>query len=195
MTQEKDFETPVHRQMLNVYSNKKWTKEEIDWLYENRTLGISAAMSHLGRGYSNIANQASRMRISLKKNGGGNGRNLVLELKKQENKWLIPRKSDLPWNHPVIQGILKIQGIRGNSYMWKKLRLFVLQRDQWTCQYCGMDLTTLPAREIQVDHVLPINLGGGSNLENLKSCCSKCNEYKGTACGECPNLQFGKVAS
>ena len=194
MTRGPDFENQVQRQFLNTYSNQKWTKDEVDWLLENRTLGIYAAMDHLGRGYSNIVNQACRLRISLKRNGVGSGRNLDPNIYTGP-KWLEPRKSSLPWNHPVIQGILRLHGTRGNSSLWRQLRTFVLQRDGYICQYCGVDLTLLPAREIHVDHFVPINLGGGSNLENLKACCSKCNEYKGTACGECPNLRFGKVAS
>jgi 5-methylcytosine-specific restriction endonuclease McrA len=57
---------------------------------------------------------------------------------------------------------------------YKKRRLEVLQRDQWSCFYCGQPATT-------VDHVIPIVRGGDPIAwENLVSCCAKCNSMKGS---------------
>jgi 5-methylcytosine-specific restriction endonuclease McrA len=57
---------------------------------------------------------------------------------------------------------------------YKKRRLEVLQRDQWSCFYCQQPATT-------VDHVIPIVRGGDPIAwENLVSCCAKCNSMKGS---------------
>jgi 5-methylcytosine-specific restriction endonuclease McrA len=56
---------------------------------------------------------------------------------------------------------------------WKDQRIRVLQRDSYTCQYCGLEAT-------QVDHVIPRAKGGGHDLDNLVACCAPCNSRKGS---------------
>lgn len=58
------------------------------------------------------------------------------------------------------------------SSKWKKQRLLVLQRDSYTCGYCGE-----PANE--VDHIEPRVAGGSDDLDNLVACCRMCNLRKG----------------
>lgn len=54
-------------------------------------------------------------------------------------------------------------------------RFHVLQRDQFTCQYCGQ---RAPYVELEVDHVNPQCRGGGDDFENLVAACSTCNRGK-----------------
>lgn len=54
-----------------------------------------------------------------------------------------------------------------------KIRQFVLDRDDKKCVYCGM------GEDIVIDHVVPVILGGGNNVENLVAACSTCNSSKG----------------
>ena len=57
---------------------------------------------------------------------------------------------------------------------YKKRRLEVLQRDQWSCFYCSQPATT-------VDHIIPIVKGGDPiAYDNLVSCCARCNSRKGS---------------
>ena len=57
---------------------------------------------------------------------------------------------------------------------YKKRRLQVLARDQWSCFYCQMPAST-------VDHVIPIIAGGDPiAYENLVACCASCNSKKGS---------------
>ena len=62
-----------------------------------------------------------------------------------------------------------------NTRAWRKQRLRVLRRDQYMCSYCGV----LGADH--VDHIVPRVDGGGDEMENLCSSCSKCNQLKGSA--------------
>ena len=55
---------------------------------------------------------------------------------------------------------------------WKKQRLRVLNRDAWTCTYCGQPAT-------EVDHIIPRKVGGGHDLDNLTAACRSCNLLKG----------------
>lgn len=60
------------------------------------------------------------------------------------------------------------------SQTYKKRRLEVLARDQWTCVYCQQPANT-------VDHVIPIKAGGDPvSPDNLVACCTRCNSRKGS---------------
>ena len=54
---------------------------------------------------------------------------------------------------------------------WKRIRLQVLNRDAWTCAYCGDQAK-------QVDHVWPRSKGGEDTLDNLVAACERCNYAK-----------------
>jgi len=60
----------------------------------------------------------------------------------------------------------------GSTDRWRKIRIKVLTRDQWTCYYCGGDANT-------VDHLIPRRLNGLDTMDNLVSACAKCNYSKG----------------
>ena len=62
----------------------------------------------------------------------------------------------------------------GSSTRWRKLRTFVLKRDNHTCYYCG--ITTANT----VDHLTPVHKGGTDELSNLVTACSTCNYSKGS---------------
>ncbi len=58
---------------------------------------------------------------------------------------------------------------------WDRLRETVYSRSQH-CYYCGRYLLFL---EFTVDHICPRALGGRDHLDNLATCCEKCNNLKG----------------
>lgn len=55
------------------------------------------------------------------------------------------------------------------------VRLRVLERDGWTCQYCGLWMSTT---EATIDHILPRSFGGATFDTNLRACCERCNKDK-----------------
>lgn len=57
--------------------------------------------------------------------------------------------------------------------MKQSLRFSILQRDKFTCQYCGK-----AGGELEVDHVVPQSRGGSDDPGNLKTACVDCNRGK-----------------
>lgn len=54
------------------------------------------------------------------------------------------------------------------------MRARVLHRDRQTCRYCGnID------GPFEIDHVIPVTLGGATKLWNLVTACCECNRRKG----------------
>jgi 5-methylcytosine-specific restriction endonuclease McrA len=65
----------------------------------------------------------------------------------------------------------KIVHPRGRPY--ERLRHTILQRDDWTCAYCG-------AAANVIDHITPLAAGGHpTDPRNLTAACAGCNARKG----------------
>ncbi|MFD1505268.1 HNH endonuclease [Georgenia yuyongxinii] len=54
---------------------------------------------------------------------------------------------------------------------WQAIRLRILQRDGYTCAYCGREADT-------VDHIVAKANGGTDDESNLIAACRTCNGYK-----------------
>ncbi|MFW5901790.1 MAG: HNH endonuclease [Thermodesulfobacteriota bacterium] len=55
------------------------------------------------------------------------------------------------------------------SQWWKR------QRAKGVCYYCGR---RFPARELTMDHIVPIARGGKTTKGNVVPCCKECNTRK-----------------
>lgn len=55
-------------------------------------------------------------------------------------------------------------------------RSHVFARDSFMCQYCSRELIE---KELTLDHVVPVVLGGRTTWSNIVTCCTKCNQKKG----------------
>ncbi|SPM35794.1 HNH endonuclease [Mycobacterium rhizamassiliense] len=55
------------------------------------------------------------------------------------------------------------------------LRAELMERDKWTCRYCGEVVTATTAT---LDHIIPQSLGGPNTPENLTTACLTCNAIK-----------------
>lgn len=64
-------------------------------------------------------------------------------------------------------------GGRPARHEWTRLRAFVFERDDYTCQYCGDR-----AGRLECDHIVPVSRGGHSGIENLVTACFVCNRAK-----------------
>lgn len=60
------------------------------------------------------------------------------------------------------------------------LKKAVLHRDKGTCVICRCDLSYLVRleNEINIDHIIPLNLYGTNDSSNMQLLCSKCNNEK-----------------
>lgn len=61
--------------------------------------------------------------------------------------------------------------------------LEVLARDGWHCQICGCETPkhlrgTIDDHAPELDHIIPIGLGGGHTHDNVQCACRKCNGLK-----------------
>lgn len=53
----------------------------------------------------------------------------------------------------------------------------IYKRDNYTCLYCGKKKKV---EDLSIDHVVPRSRGGPTNFENCISCCTPCNNSKGS---------------
>lgn len=64
-------------------------------------------------------------------------------------------------------------------------RRAVLQRDQYTCVYCGIRPggrqrdRPLTKKDFTVDHIFPVSRGGKNTWTNTVCACPRCNQRKG----------------
>lgn len=69
-----------------------------------------------------------------------------------------------------------------DNYINLKLRSKVLQRDNYTCQFCGHAKGEVfedgEKVRLEVDHISPLKDGGKTVEENLWTLCSRCNAGK-----------------
>ncbi len=57
----------------------------------------------------------------------------------------------------------------------------IFLRDEYTCQYCGVDVNDQTAT---LDHVHPVSLGGKTTWENSTTACKTCNYRKAAHVGK-----------
>ena len=79
------------------------------------------------------------------------------------------------------------------------IRLRTLQRDRFTCVYCGV--TGIDA-ELHVDHRIPKAAGGSNHISNLATACASCNLSKGakpeplrSGCSTEDDMSVGRVVA
>lgn len=56
-----------------------------------------------------------------------------------------------------------------------RLRFLVMRRDNFGCRLCGRSPAITQGVELHVDHIVPWESGGETELENLQTLCSSCN--------------------
>lgn len=108
---------------------------------------------------------------------------LVLEEKAsvvEEHPELVVRSPSRTYSVPL--SIVLKQYVRGRVAFRTKAVLTqrnLFSRDNQTCQYCGRHKTELRKNEkLTRDHVLPRDLGGKDEWENVVAACNTCNNKK-----------------
>jgi 5-methylcytosine-specific restriction protein A len=65
-----------------------------------------------------------------------------------------------------------VERIRG--YALQKIRLRILLRDGYACRVCGR----ASADGLEIDHVVPLHLGGKETDQNRQALCPECHAAK-----------------
>lgn len=60
----------------------------------------------------------------------------------------------------------------------QKIRLFVFQKDNYTCRACGFSNINNINKRLVIDHIVPVNKGGTDDVTNLQTLCAVCNGSK-----------------
>jgi 5-methylcytosine-specific restriction endonuclease McrA len=76
----------------------------------------------------------------------------------------------------IVPSVLLLKGFDRILLQEMKFnRQNLLERDEYRCQYCGKNL---PNKELNMDHVIPRDRGGGTSWENVVISCIRCNSKK-----------------
>jgi 5-methylcytosine-specific restriction endonuclease McrA len=76
----------------------------------------------------------------------------------------------------IVPSVLLLKGFDRILLQEMKFnRQNLLERDDYRCQYCGKNL---PNKELNMDHVIPRDRGGGTSWENVVISCIRCNSKK-----------------
>lgn len=59
------------------------------------------------------------------------------------------------------------------------IRYKVLERANFRCEACGVSPKIDNECVLEVDHIIPLTLGGGNNITNFQCLCRSCNASKG----------------
>jgi len=80
----------------------------------------------------------------------------------------------------ALSGRAKARSRSARKPIRDKVRWTVLERDEHRCKYCNVSEETLPPGvSLEVDHFIPVALGGKTELANLRTACTSCNRGKG----------------
>ena len=92
-------------------------------------------------------------------------------------------------DHPKL---LEANGIVKRCTYWPKwLRNALFYREKGHCSLCLKDISGLFAagKELEIDHIVPLNLGGTNDPTNLQILCENCNSKKGGGLSQTSNFQ------
>jgi len=93
---------------------------------------------------------------------------------------------------PSVVRLKRYIRARGPRVNGEPSRQRVLQRDRYTCQYCGRRYSARQAYYLTLDHVVPRAQGGRSIYDNLVACCLACNQRKGNRTPEAAGMRLLK---
>jgi 5-methylcytosine-specific restriction endonuclease McrA len=99
-----------------------------------------------------------------------------------------------PLHIPTVIRLRRYINVPRRSARWSKRA--VLQRDKYTCAYCGLrpgdsrrgQVLTRPC--FTIDHILPVSRGGKNSWGNTVCACAHCNQRKGNRTPHEANLKL-----
>ncbi len=88
----------------------------------------------------------------------------------------VPNEPRLIDTESVFDGVNIIK-MKTSRKVGNRLRFRVLERDNFTCQYCGKSPKDEGVR-LEADHIIAYSKGGETTFENLTTACWGCNSGK-----------------
>lgn len=123
-------------------------------------------------------------------------RDALLKIDNKKAKLLSQYKQTIVWNCKIVKKpkIISLNSIQLKQISQKCIvkRLsdkVLLQRDNWSCQYCGI---MVYHDTYTKDHVIPRCQGGKSTSDNLVICCLLCNSKKADRTPQEANMKLLK---
>ena len=106
----------------------------------------------------------------------------VRELRNEDGYQILSHKdrADLKPNQYLLETDKRVPAFTRN--ISKETRAWVLERNGYTCQMCGLAAGDpdpyAPARTVRLTmgHIIDKSLGGDDSSQNLRAVCSNCNE-------------------
>jgi ATP adenylyltransferase len=89
----------------------------------------------------------------------------IIELCKQKLDEYMAKRGGRIWSHRKLSA----------GYISGTAKYEVLKRAKFHCELCGI---SADQRALEVDHIIPRNLGGSDDTYNLQSLCYSCNSMK-----------------
>ena len=107
-----------------------------------------------------------------------------------------PCKKPDPTAQEAIGNVMRAQkqeitGARRRKSLSKNMRREVYEMYGGHCAYCGREIDI---KEMQVDHVQSVYLGGEDERSNYRPACRSCNFYKSTMSVDGLREQLGLIA-
>ena len=106
-----------------------------------------------------------------------------------------PCKKPDPTAQEAVRNVMRAQkqeitGARRRKSLSKDMRREVYEMYGGHCAYCGREIDI---KDMQVDHVQSVYLGGEDKLSNYRPACRSCNFYKTTMSVEGLREQLGLI--
>jgi len=138
-----------------------------DFIMENDEDGF---YSRLGFATINENTLTVEYKFSYTSNGGKAQRSFTIPMTEETIVKLI----EMLQSKLTMSAFTKEQ----RSLMTSKLRMYIKERDNFTCKMCGNSTHAEPNLLLEVDHIIPVAKGGYTEESNLQTLCWKCNRSK-----------------
>jgi len=78
---------------------------------------------------------------------------------------------------------------------WKKIRVKILERDNYTCQYCKVTMKELAERYGRTDRLLLVHhiMGDSDEAENLATLCYTCHYLAGLLASDASDAMLKRM--
>lgn len=131
---------------------------------------------------NNVGKVLESRQIQVASGGASEWARRVRELRNEDGYQILTHKDriDLKPNQYLMENIKRIPAFTRN--ISKETRAWVLERNGYTCQMCGVaagdpdPFHTGRTIRLTMGHILDKSKGGDDTPQNLRAICSNCNE-------------------